>query len=73
MQTLRDIYDRVTDKGPAHILTGPVYVEGAEPGTSSEVRILEIDLPLDYGYNGCRGSRQLRNRGGRLFQLDRAP
>ncbi|HYL28455.1 MAG TPA: hypothetical protein VEU27_00895, partial [Gemmatimonadales bacterium] len=30
---LRDIFDHVTDKGPGgHILTGPVYVEGAEPG-----------------------------------------
>jgi acetamidase/formamidase len=43
-------------KGPGgHILTGPVYVEGAEPGDVLEVKILSIDLPLDYGYNGCSG------------------
>src|SRR5476651_1706405 len=43
-------------KGPGgHILTGPVYVEGAEPGDALEVKILSIDLPLDYGYNGCSG------------------
>jgi len=30
-------------------------VEGAEPGDVLEVKILSIDLPLDYGYNGCRG------------------
>ncbi len=43
-------------KGPGgHILTGPVYVEGAEPGDVLEVKILSIDLPLDYGYNGCNG------------------
>jgi acetamidase/formamidase len=73
-QSLRDIYARVTDKGPGgHILTGPVYVEGAEPGDVLEVRILEIDLPLDYGYNGCRGflPDNCSEPGGRLFQLDR--
>ena len=43
-------------KGPGgHILTGPVYVEGAEPGDVLEVKILSIELPLDYGYNGCSG------------------
>jgi acetamidase/formamidase len=43
-------------RGPGgHILTGPVYVEGAEPGDVLEVKILSIELPLDYGYNGCSG------------------
>lgn len=43
-------------RGPGgHILTGPVYVEGAEPGDALEVRILSIDLPIGYGYNGCSG------------------
>jgi len=43
-------------RGPGgHILTGPVYVEGAEPGDTLEVKILSIDLPIDYGYNGCSG------------------
>ena len=43
-------------RGPGgHILTGPVYVEGAEPGDALEVKILSIDLPIDYGYNGCSG------------------
>jgi acetamidase/formamidase len=43
-------------RGPGgHILTGPVYVEGAQPGDALEVKILSIDLPLDYGYNGCSG------------------
>ncbi len=54
--SLRAIVDGVTDKGPGgHILTGPVYVEGAEPGDALEVRVLSIDLPIAYGYNGCRG------------------
>src|SRR6266496_2796572 len=43
-------------KGPGgHILTGPVFVEGGEPGDVLEVKILSIDLPIDYGYNGCNG------------------
>jgi acetamidase/formamidase len=43
-------------RGPGgHILTGPVYVEGAEPGDVLEVRILSIEPAIDYGYNGCKG------------------
>lgn len=38
------------DLGP-HILTGPVFVEGAEPGDVLELRILEIELFQDWGYN----------------------
>jgi acetamidase/formamidase len=56
--SLRAIVDGVTgaDKGPGgHILTGPVYVEGAEPDDALEVRILSIDLAIPYGYNGCSG------------------
>src|SRR5258707_3673816 len=57
-QSLKTIVAEVTGdrKGPGgHILTGPVYVEGAEPGDVLEVRILSIDLAIDYGYNGCSG------------------
>lgn len=51
-QSLRDIVATVTDKGPGgHILTGPIYVEGAEPGDVLEVRIRKIDLALPYAYN----------------------
>ena len=62
-------------RGPGgHILTGPVYVEGAEPGHVLEVRVLSIDLPIDYGYNGCGGYLNTncdRQAGTRIFQLDR--
>jgi acetamidase/formamidase len=55
-QSLRDIVTQVTDRGPGgHILTGPVYVEGADSGDVLEVRILRIDIAIPYGYNGCRG------------------
>jgi acetamidase/formamidase len=56
--SLKSIVEQVTGerRGPGgHILTGPIYVEGAEPGDVLEVKILSIDLALDYGYNGCRG------------------
>jgi len=56
--TLKAVVSEVTGdrKGPGgHILTGPVYVEGAEAGDVLEVKILSIDLALDYGYNGCSG------------------
>ena len=51
-QSLRDITREVTDKGPGgHILTGPIYVEGAEPGDVLEVRIKAIKLAIPYAYN----------------------
>ena len=56
--SLKTIVSEVTGerRGPGgHILTGPVYVEGAEPGDVLEVRVQSIDLALDYGYNGCKG------------------
>src|SRR5713226_7136624 len=56
--SLKAIVSEVTGdrRGPGgHILTGPVYVEGAQPGDVLEVKILSIDFPIDYGYNGCSG------------------
>ena len=55
-QELRNIVDSVANKGPrGHILTGPVYVEGADSGDVLEVKIVSIDLKIPYGYNGCSG------------------
>ena len=57
-QSLRTIISEVTGdrRGPGgHILTGPVFIEGAEPGDALEVKVLSIDLAIDYGYNGCSG------------------
>lgn len=69
------IYNEVTDRGPGgHILTGPIYVEGAMPGDVLEVRILSVDYSVDYGYNGCSGfvpdlcDPQARSR---LIRIDR--
>ncbi len=42
----------VTDKGPGgHILTGPVYIEDAQPGDVLEIRIQKIKLAIPYAYN----------------------
>ena len=50
---LKAIYAEVKDKGPGgHILTGPIFVEGAEPGDALEVRIQKIELSVPYAYNG---------------------
>jgi acetamidase/formamidase len=52
-QSLRDITDQVKDKGPGgHILTGPVYIEGAEPGDVLQVNIIAARLAIPYAYNG---------------------
>ncbi len=75
-QSLRAIYAQgaVTDRGPGgHILTGPIFVEGAEPGDALEVKILAIDLPIDYGYNGCSGFQRdlCQDPRTRILRLDR--
>ncbi len=57
-KSLEAIVSEVTGdrRGPGgHILTGPVYVEGAQPGDVLEVRILSIDFAIGYAYNGCSG------------------
>jgi acetamidase/formamidase len=75
--SLKAIVGEVTGerRGPGgHILTGPVYVEGAEPGDVLEVKILSIDLAIDYGYNGCSGFLPENCESGvplRILTLDR--
>ena len=76
--SLRQIVTEVTGdrRGPGgHILTGPVYVEGAQPGDVLEVHVESIDLPIDYGYNGCSGflpENCDRNVPTKIVPLDRA-
>lgn len=72
---LRDVQS-VKDRGPGgHVLTGPIYIEEAEPGDVLEVRILSIELPIDYGYNaiGQNGflSDEIFDRKMRIIKLDR--
>ncbi len=73
--SLRAIVEQVKDRGPGgHILTGPVFVTGAEPGDALEVKVLSIDLPIPYGYNGCSGfirENCVAGRGPTIIQMDR--
>jgi len=41
---------KANDGGGPHSLTGPIYVNGAEPGDTLEIRILKT-VPKDYGQN----------------------
>jgi len=73
--SLRAIVENVKDRGPGgHILTGPVFITGAEPGDALEVKVLSIDLPIAYGYNGCSGfirENCAAGRGPTIIQMDR--
>jgi len=51
---IREIYEKVPEETRApgvHILTGPIYVEGAEPGDVLECRVLHMEPRLKYGIN----------------------
>ena len=37
-------------RGP-HVVTGPIYVEGAAPGDTLEIQVLDVDLRVPYGIN----------------------
>jgi acetamidase/formamidase len=75
--SLKAIVSQVTGdrRGPGgHILTGPIYVEGAEPGDALEVKVLSIDMAIDYGYNGCSGfipENCDRGAPAKIIQLDK--
>jgi len=51
---LADIHAKNERMLPGHILTGPIAVEGAEPGDVLEVDILDVQLRQDWGYNLIR-------------------
>jgi len=50
----RLIVDTVPQILGPHILTGPVHVSGADPGDTLEIRILDIELTTDWGWNIIR-------------------
>jgi acetamidase/formamidase len=72
---LRDV-QAVKDRGPGgHVLTGPIYIEDAEPGDVLEVHFQTIALAISYGYNaiGQSGflSDEIFDRKMRIVPLDR--
>jgi len=51
--SLKEVERAVTDRGPgAHPLTGPFYVEDAEPGDTLEVRIVGFEYLHPFGVSG---------------------
>ena len=38
-------------------MAGPVYIEGAKPGDTLKIEVLDITLPLDYGWIGATPGR----------------
>ena len=49
-EALGPILDNLQPFGP-HILTGPVFIEGAKPGNVLEVRIHDVKIIQDWGFN----------------------
>src|SRR5437763_14310835 len=51
LQDAKDIYAKVAHpKGlGVHVLTGPIDIEGAQPGDALEVRVLDLELRVPYG------------------------
>ena len=61
-------------RGPGgHPLTGPIAIEGAEPGDVLEVRIKEIRLGASYGFNSTAGFLidLFPNRQTKIIQFDK--
>jgi acetamidase/formamidase len=55
---LKEINEGVKERGPGgHILTGPIFIEGAEPGNVLEVRIKKITLDVPYACNSFGAGR----------------
>ena len=44
-------YATRTRTGGGHVLTGPIYIEGAEPGDTLEVRVHQVRARVPWGYN----------------------
>lgn len=51
IREMKEMYSKVKDKGPGpHFLTGPVAIEGSQPGDVLEVEILNVRLRSPYAW-----------------------
>ena len=73
----KNIYAEVKrPKGASvHILTGPIYVEGAEPGDTLEIRVHDIKFRVPYGVNNTGPGkgvlpRLLKDATAKLIRID---
>src|SRR4051812_44860534 len=49
-QSLKSVEETVKERGPgAHPMTGPIYIEGAQPGDSLEVHFVSFEFLHPYG------------------------
>ena len=51
LRALREVV-AANPNSSGHNLTGPIFIEGAEPGDTLEVQILNVHPPVPYAYNG---------------------
>src|SRR5580693_914039 len=76
---LRTLYKEIPQeqRGPGgHLLTGPVAIDGAEPGDVLEVRIREIRMDVPFAYNTFRKGAgflpdEFEGTGTKIIALDR--
>jgi acetamidase/formamidase len=73
----RAIDNKTLDRGPGgHILTGPVFIEGAEPGDVLELHVDKITMPVPWAHNSFGPTsgflkEDFKERYGRIIKLDR--
>ena len=53
-ENLRKILETMEPNPGPHIMTGPVAIKGADPGDVLEIKVREIRIGHDWGYNGFR-------------------
>jgi acetamidase/formamidase len=69
--------DKTLERGPGgHILTGPVYIDGAEPGDVLELHIEKIVMPVPWAHNSFSPTsgflkEDFKDRYSRIIPLDR--
>ncbi|MBI4205353.1 MAG: acetamidase/formamidase family protein [Betaproteobacteria bacterium] len=59
LQDARDIYPTLKreEGAGAHIITGPIYIEGAQAGDMLEIRVLDVEFRVPYGVNATGPDR----------------
>jgi acetamidase/formamidase len=73
----RAMNDKTLDRGPGgHILTGPIFIEDAEPGDVLELHIDKITMPVPWAHNNFSPTsgflkEDFKQSYGRIIQLDR--
>jgi acetamidase/formamidase len=58
---LYDIQQTITERVGPHVLTGPIAVEGAEPGDTLQIDILEVRMRSDWAWTLHKKSGEVRH------------